>query len=57
MSRVVGRPWRSVYALNPSLVGGCRPFDLNTVVAPDWHILHREMVCRFGICSEVLIAS
>lgn len=55
-SRIVGRLWTSAHALNPSLVGGCRPLDLDAIVAPGWQILHREIVCTFGICTEVVVA-
>lgn len=55
-SRVVGRLWTSVHALDPKLVGGCRPVDLDATIAPDWRILHREIVCTFGICTEILVA-
>ncbi len=56
LSRLVGRVWTSAYALNPSLVGGCRPLELNAIVAPSWRVIHHEIVCRFGICTEVLVA-
>jgi ubiquinone/menaquinone biosynthesis C-methylase UbiE len=55
-SRVVCRLWNSVHSLSPGLVGGCRPLDLRAIVAPDWRILGREVVCTLGMCTEVLVA-
>lgn len=56
-SRLVGRLWSAIHSLSPKLVGGCRPLDLRAIVAPDWQVLHREIVCVFGICTEVLTAT
>jgi ubiquinone/menaquinone biosynthesis C-methylase UbiE len=55
-SRLVGRLWSAIHSLNPTIVGGCRPLDLAAIAAPDWAVLHREVVCTLGICTEVLIA-
>jgi ubiquinone/menaquinone biosynthesis C-methylase UbiE len=55
-SRAVGRLWTAVHALSPRLVGGCRPLRLQAFTASDWNVLHGEVVCAFGICTEVLVA-
>ncbi len=56
-SRAVCRVWSAVHARRPSWVGGCRPLDLRTHLEGDWRILHREVVCTLGICTEVIVAS
>ena len=48
---------RWIHSVSPRLVGGCRPLRLDTFMGADWHVLHREVVCAFGVCSEVLIAN
>jgi ubiquinone/menaquinone biosynthesis C-methylase UbiE len=56
-SRAVCRAWSAIHSVSPRLVGGCRPLRLQGFTGADWQILHREVVCTFGICMEVLIAS
>jgi ubiquinone/menaquinone biosynthesis C-methylase UbiE len=55
-SRGVCRLWMAIHSLSPRLVGGCRPLRLQALTASDWKILHEEVVCTFGICTEVLVA-
>lgn len=56
MSRVVSSLWMSAFRLNPALVGGCRPIQVDAFVKPqDWKVLHRKVVTPFGVPSEVLI--
>jgi ubiquinone/menaquinone biosynthesis C-methylase UbiE len=56
-SRLVGRLWGLLHSLNPRLVGGCRPLCLEDFMNSDWKIVQHDVVCAFGICSEVLIAT
>lgn len=57
ISRAISAAWKGVHALNPSLVGGCRPIRVASLLDPhDWRIEHTELVPAWGICSEVLIA-
>ncbi|MGH9024564.1 MAG: class I SAM-dependent methyltransferase [Acidimicrobiia bacterium] len=57
-TRFVSRGWRAVWRRWPSLVGGCRPVDVAAWLAPGrWEIAHREAVCAWGICSDVVVAS
>jgi ubiquinone/menaquinone biosynthesis C-methylase UbiE len=56
-SRLVCRIWTTVHSLRPQLVGGCSPLRLEAFTGSDWRVLHREVRCTFGICTEVLIAS
>jgi ubiquinone/menaquinone biosynthesis C-methylase UbiE len=55
-SRMVCRLWTALHSLSPGLVGGCRPLRLEAFTS-DWTVLHREVVCTFGICTEVLVAT
>ena len=57
LSRGIGRLWVGLHALRPQLVGGCRPLRLLDYVGAAWKIVHREIVCTFGICTEVLVAT
>ena len=56
-SRLVCRIWTTVHSLRPRLVGGCRPLRLEAFTGSDWQVLHRQILCTFGICTEVLIAA
>ena len=57
LARLVTTVWRSVHAINPKWVGGCRPMSLMRFVEdPDWQTVHHGVVTRRGISSEVLIA-
>jgi SAM-dependent methyltransferase len=55
-ARVVSRAWSALSALNPRLVGGCRPLRLERFLGADWTVIHHEVVCAFAICSDVLVA-
>lgn len=55
-SRLVMAGWRLRFALNPALVGGCRPMVLRDRLAADWEITHRRVVAGWGISSEVIVA-
>lgn len=49
--------WRLTYAINPSILGGCRPIRLwRYIHTDDWEARFRRVVCPGGLCSEVLIA-
>lgn len=56
-ARIVGGLWRALFWLQPKLVGGCRPIVVEDYVNDgDWSVRHRDVVTRFGISSEVLVA-
>lgn len=56
MSRLVSSIWMLAFRLNPALVGGCRPIQLDAFVnSQDWKVMHRKVVTPFGVPSEVLI--
>jgi len=56
-SRAVCALWQKVHDRGPLLLGGCRPValrkDLNET---QWRLAHSAVVCRFGICSEIVTA-
>ena len=56
LSRMVSWLWSRVFAMAPSLVGGCRPIDLDTYVNDaQWRVAYRNTVTPFGVPSEVRI--
>jgi SAM-dependent methyltransferase len=58
LPRLVAWVWTQLHALEPRLLGGCRPLDLHTCLpATRWHIDYAQVITRFGIPSEVLVAS
>ncbi len=57
VSRAVCALWRRIHDLHPVLVGGCRPLRLLDHVGHGWRIDAHRTECRFGICSEMLVAS
>jgi ubiquinone/menaquinone biosynthesis C-methylase UbiE len=57
-SRIVCALWSALFRLQPMLVGGCRPIRLALFLDQRlWSIGYRTVVVRFGVPSEVLIAS
>lgn len=57
-SRVVSALWSQAFRLHSALVGGCRPLRLDEFFgSPDWLLVRRNVVVRFGVPTEVLIAT
>jgi len=57
VSGAVMGTWNAVFKIRPATVGGCRPVVLADDLAPDvWAIEHHEVVVRWGIASEVVVA-
>ncbi len=57
-SRLVSTLWSQAFRLHSSLVGGCRPLRLDQFFeSPDWLLERRNVVVRFGVPTEVLIAA
>jgi ubiquinone/menaquinone biosynthesis C-methylase UbiE len=47
-----------LHSLSPRLVGGCRAIDLSSFLEPTcWRLLHHRVVSKWGVPSEVLVAS
>jgi len=57
-SRIVSSLWSTLFRMKASLVGGCRPIRLEEFLADDyWSLEFHDLVSRFGIPSEVVVAS
>ena len=57
LSRLVSAMWRGLHHLSPWLVGGCRPISIRTFVSNEqWRISYANIVLRFGIPSEIVVA-
>jgi ubiquinone/menaquinone biosynthesis C-methylase UbiE len=57
-ARVVDALWRALFRLHPKLVGGCRSIAVEAFIGEgDWSLCHRNVITRFGISSEVLVAA
>lgn len=56
VSRAVCGLWSRIHALRPQLVGGCRPLHLAGFLGQEWQLVHHQVVCAFGICTEVVVA-
>jgi SAM-dependent methyltransferase len=56
LTRAVGRLWTTVYGLRPQLLGGCRPIRLGDILSSDWELLHQDVVCKLGLCTEIVVA-
>jgi ubiquinone/menaquinone biosynthesis C-methylase UbiE len=47
-----------LHAFSPTLVGGCRAIDVRSALpAERWRVVYRNVVSKWGIPSEVLVAS
>jgi ubiquinone/menaquinone biosynthesis C-methylase UbiE len=58
LARLVTWSWTRLHALEPRLVGGCRPVELRDCLPhTHWHIDYAQVVTRFGVPSEVVVAS
>jgi ubiquinone/menaquinone biosynthesis C-methylase UbiE len=56
-SRLLSRAWSGLYALRPSLVGGCRPITVVPLLDGSlWRTRHRSVVVAWTVPSEVLVA-
>lgn len=57
-SRIVMGAWQAIADRNPKLLGGCRPVDLRPYLAADaWRLRHLDVVERFGIAAQVVVAA
>jgi SAM-dependent methyltransferase len=47
-----------LHTISPTLVGGCRAIDLSSALEPRrWRVIYHEVVSKWGIPSEVLVAA
>lgn len=58
LAQLVTWIWTRLHALDPRLVGGCRPLELRDYLpGTGFHPDYTQVVTRFGIPSEVVVAS
>jgi ubiquinone/menaquinone biosynthesis C-methylase UbiE len=58
LERVVMGVAGRLHALAPAVVGGCRAIDLLSFATPGrWRVVHHDVVSRWGLPSEVLVAT
>ncbi len=58
VSRIACNLWTASFRINPRLVGGCRPIQLEPYFNPEmWSIAYSNVVTQFGVPSEVVIAT
>jgi len=56
-ARAVSLLWQALFRLNPKLLGGCRPIVIgDRLRSAAWALRHHNVVTRFGISSEVVVA-
>ena len=56
-SRIIAAGWNAVATRWPAMVGGCRPIELRGLITgPEWHLDHAEVIVRYGVPSEVVVA-
>ena len=57
LSRFVMSTWERLYQFSPVLTGGCRPIIIGTLLKNfRWKVRYRNVVSRFAIASEVVVA-
>jgi ubiquinone/menaquinone biosynthesis C-methylase UbiE len=57
-ARIITRLWQAIYAVEPRLVGGCRPIALGGLLSSaPWSVQYRNVVTAFGLSSEVVVAA
>ena len=56
-SRLVTSAWARLHQFSPTLVGGCRPLELQVLLPEhNWQLEYVQTVVAFGIPSEIIIA-
>ncbi len=50
--------WTQLHAVEPRLLGGCRPLELcDYIPSSQWRMDYTQVITRFGIPSEVVVAT
>ena len=56
--RLMSAAWMRMYRVAPTILGNCRLLSARPYVDDSrWRIVKGEIVRRFGVCSEVLVAA
>ncbi len=56
-SRLLEKAWQTIYAIRPSLVGGCRPISSREFIGPEWEFVHYAEIRQLGLASQVVVAT
>ena len=57
-SRALVAAWKGIFALSPTLCGGCRPLQLLDLVREvGFSQVEREVIVQLGVPSEIIIAT
>lgn len=57
-ARIGGLLWQTLFGLYPKLVGGCRAVVVTDFLGEGhWSVRYANVITRFGISSEVLVAA
>jgi ubiquinone/menaquinone biosynthesis C-methylase UbiE len=57
-SKALSGVWGALATRSPELVGGCRPIELQDLLdSVRWALVRREVVTRWGVPSEVIVAA
>lgn len=55
--RIISALWMRIYGATPAVLGNCRLLEARQYLdGSRWHLRSRDVVSRFGFCSEVLVA-
>jgi ubiquinone/menaquinone biosynthesis C-methylase UbiE len=58
LPRLVTWLWTQLHAVEPRLLGGCRPLELcDYIPTTCWRMDYTQVITRFGIPSEVVVAT
>jgi len=57
LEQAVSRGWTGLWRVAPQFVGGCRPIAVSALLGDDWHIQHHSHVHRWGLVTDVVIAT
>jgi ubiquinone/menaquinone biosynthesis C-methylase UbiE len=55
--RLISGLWTMVWRRAPSLLGGCRPVQLDQLLGRTWAIRGQDVVHSWGLVSEVIVAT
>jgi ubiquinone/menaquinone biosynthesis C-methylase UbiE len=57
LSKAICALWQKIHDWRPVILSGCRPLEVGSLLGSEhWRIKHQSIICRYGICSEVIVA-
>jgi len=57
LERAISRTWTGLWRVAPQLVGGCRPITVSALLGHGWRVEHQSRVHRWGLVTDVVIAT